>query len=62
MLSFSKSLTYSYETTYEHNNNRLLLHLDTFESCVIFDINMATGDMHGVGVTQTPFYAALEIC
>ena len=38
------------------------LHLDTFESCAIVDKNMATVDMHGVGVTRTPLYAAPEIC
>jgi len=37
------------------------LSLDTFESCAIIDISTATVDVNGVGVTQTPLYAALEI-
>jgi len=61
MLSFSKSSTYPYETTYEHKDTRVPLDLDSFESCAIIDISMATVDMHGVGVTQIPLYAALEI-
>ena len=61
MLSFSKTSTYSHETAYEHKDTRVPLHLDTFESCAIIDISMATVDMHGVGVTQTQLYAALEI-
>jgi hypothetical protein len=62
MLSFSKYSTYSYETAYEHKDNRVPLNLETFKSCAIIDISMATVDMHSVGVTQTPLYVALEIC
>jgi len=58
----SKSSTYSYETAYEHKDNRVPLHLDIFESCAVIDISMATVDMHGVGVTPKPLCAALEIC
>jgi hypothetical protein len=61
MISFSKSSTYSYETAYEHKDNRVPLNIDVFESCAIIDTGMATVDRHGVGVTPTPLYAAVEI-